>query len=90
MKNNTLQARFARQSPTLATTQCQNTLTIISFVHQSRSTCLLIEMLGVFLSGLMEGLSEEMRYAGRNPNIKFTRVHPFVVDTGLAKKPRIR
>ncbi|XP_069942007.1 short-chain dehydrogenase/reductase family 16C member 6 isoform X2 [Cherax quadricarinatus] len=40
--------------------------------------------------GLMDGLTEEMRYAGRNPNIKFTRVHPFIVDTGLAKKPRIR
>lgn len=42
------------------------------------------------VKGLMEGLTEEMRYAGRNPDIKFTSVHPFVVDTGLAKKPRIR
>ncbi|XP_047480103.1 epidermal retinol dehydrogenase 2-like isoform X2 [Penaeus chinensis] len=42
------------------------------------------------VKGLMDGLVEEMRYGGRNPNIKFTCVHPFVVDTGLAKKPRIR
>ncbi|XP_042863277.1 short-chain dehydrogenase/reductase family 16C member 6-like [Penaeus japonicus] len=42
------------------------------------------------VKGLMDGLQEEMRYGGRNPNIKFTCVHPFIVDTGLAKKPRIR
>lgn len=42
------------------------------------------------VKGLMDGLIEEMRYAGQHPDIKFTCVHPFVVDTGLAKKPRIR
>ncbi|XP_045613976.1 epidermal retinol dehydrogenase 2 isoform X2 [Procambarus clarkii] len=42
------------------------------------------------VKGLMDGLTEEMRYAGRNPDIKFTGVYPFIVDTGLAKKPRIR
>ncbi|KAK7076214.1 hypothetical protein SK128_023566 [Halocaridina rubra] len=42
------------------------------------------------VKGLMDGLSEELRYAGRHPDIKITCVHPFVVDTGLAKKPRIR
>lgn len=39
---------------------------------------------------LMEGLTEELRYAGRHPNIQFTCVYPFVVDTGLAQRPRIR
>ncbi|XP_068248031.1 retinol dehydrogenase 10-like [Palaemon carinicauda] len=42
------------------------------------------------VKGLMDGLHEELRYAGRHPDIKFTCVHPFVVDTGLAQKPRIR
>ncbi|XP_066966662.1 estradiol 17-beta-dehydrogenase 11-like [Macrobrachium rosenbergii] len=42
------------------------------------------------VKGLMDGLSEELRYAGRHPNIRFTCIHPFVVDTGLAQKPRIR
>ncbi|KAG0714289.1 Estradiol 17-beta-dehydrogenase 11 [Chionoecetes opilio] len=40
--------------------------------------------------GLMEGLTEELRYAGRNPHIRLTCVYPFVVDTGLAHNPRIR
>ncbi|CAL4079381.1 unnamed protein product [Meganyctiphanes norvegica] len=42
------------------------------------------------IRGLMEGLVEEMRYGGRNTNIKFTTIHPFTIDTGLAQKPRIR
>ncbi|CAL4122644.1 unnamed protein product [Meganyctiphanes norvegica] len=40
--------------------------------------------------GLMEGLVEELRYGGRNPNIKLTCVLPSVVDTGLVQNPRIR
>ncbi|XP_042238208.1 epidermal retinol dehydrogenase 2-like isoform X2 [Homarus americanus] len=42
------------------------------------------------VKGLMDGMTEELRYGGRNPNIKFTCVHPFIIDTGLTKKPRIR
>lgn len=40
--------------------------------------------------GLMEGLTEELRYANRYPEIRLTCVYPFVVDTGLAQRPRIR
>lgn len=42
------------------------------------------------VKGLMEGLTEELRYAGRHINIRLTCVHPFIIDTGMAKKPRIR
>lgn len=37
----------------------------------------------------MEALFEEVRF---NPNsrIKFTTIFPYMVDTGLCKKPRIR
>ena len=44
----------------------------------------------LLFAGLMEGLKEELRYGNRYPNIKLTVVHPFVVDTGLAKKPKAR
>jgi len=40
--------------------------------------------------GLMEALKEELRYDSMYPNIKLTCVHPFVVETGLSKKYRIR
>ncbi|XP_066581195.1 short-chain dehydrogenase/reductase family 16C member 6-like isoform X2 [Prorops nasuta] len=42
--------------------------------------------------GLMESLSEELRCtaSGRNMNIKFTTIYPYMVDTGLCKKPKIR
>lgn len=39
--------------------------------------------------GLMEALIEEVRYAP-NSKIKFTIIYPYMVDTGLCKKPRIR
>ncbi|KAK4313090.1 hypothetical protein Pmani_015518 [Petrolisthes manimaculis] len=42
------------------------------------------------VKGLMDGLTEELRYADRHPNIHLTCVHPFIVDTGLSKNPRIR
>jgi len=40
--------------------------------------------------GLMEALSEETRTRSRATNIKFTTVFPYMVDTGLCHKPRIR
>ncbi|XP_052865524.1 short-chain dehydrogenase/reductase family 16C member 6 isoform X1 [Anopheles cruzii] len=40
--------------------------------------------------GIMEALSEELRHDARKPNIKFTTVFPYMVDTGLCKKPHMR
>lgn len=40
--------------------------------------------------GLMDGLKEELRHSRRYPNIKFTTVFPFIVNTGLVKNPVIR
>jgi short-subunit dehydrogenase len=36
--------------------------------------------------GLMEALGEELR----KTDVKFTSILPFIVDTGLCKKPRTR
>ncbi|KAB7494151.1 Epidermal retinol dehydrogenase 2 [Armadillidium nasatum] len=38
--------------------------------------------------GLIEALNEELRI--QNPNVKLTRVHPFHVNTGIIKSPRVR
>lgn len=40
--------------------------------------------------GLMEALAEELREDARNSQIKFTSIFPFMVDTGLCKKPKIK
>uniref|UniRef100_A0A1B6MJ99 Short-chain dehydrogenase/reductase 3 n=1 Tax=Graphocephala atropunctata TaxID=36148 RepID=A0A1B6MJ99_9HEMI len=40
--------------------------------------------------GLMEALAEECREDPRQLNIKFTSIFPFIVSTGLCKKPKIR
>lgn len=42
--------------------------------------------------GIMESISEEIRQASPNrmTNIKFTTIYPYMVDTGLCKKPRTR
>ncbi|XP_058822580.1 short-chain dehydrogenase/reductase family 16C member 6 isoform X3 [Topomyia yanbarensis] len=40
--------------------------------------------------GIMEALSEELRCSARSPNIRFTSVYPYMVDTGLCKKPHMR
>ncbi|XP_026280018.1 estradiol 17-beta-dehydrogenase 11 isoform X1 [Frankliniella occidentalis] len=40
--------------------------------------------------GLMEAISEELREDARNINVKFTTICPFMVDTGLCEKPRIK
>ncbi|XP_077292254.1 estradiol 17-beta-dehydrogenase 11-like isoform X2 [Arctopsyche grandis] len=40
--------------------------------------------------GLMEALHEELREDARGLNIKFTTIFPYMVDTGLCKKPKIR
>lgn len=42
--------------------------------------------------GLMEAMHEEVRVnaAGQSSNVKFTTIYPYMVDTGLCKKPRIR
>ncbi|KAL7306677.1 hypothetical protein TKK_0001351 [Trichogramma kaykai] len=44
--------------------------------------------------GMMEALSEELRVAtscgGTNSNIQFTIIYPYMVDTGLCKKPKIK
>ncbi|KAL0267853.1 UNVERIFIED_CONTAM: hypothetical protein PYX00_010004 [Menopon gallinae] len=38
--------------------------------------------------GYMEGIAEEFRKENRD--IKFTTIYPFITDTGLCKRPRIR
>lgn len=42
--------------------------------------------------GIMESLSEEIRQSSPNKttNIKFTTIYPYMVDTGLCKKPKTR
>ncbi|KZC06950.1 Epidermal retinol dehydrogenase 2 [Dufourea novaeangliae] len=42
--------------------------------------------------GLMESLNEEIRAMtkDKSSNIKFTTIYPYMVDTGLCKKPKIR
>nr|XP_033334959.1 short-chain dehydrogenase/reductase family 16C member 6-like isoform X1 [Megalopta genalis] len=42
--------------------------------------------------GLMESLNEELRSSSKdNPsNLQFTTIYPYMVDTGLCKKPRFR
>ncbi|XP_039962228.1 estradiol 17-beta-dehydrogenase 11-like [Bactrocera tryoni] len=40
--------------------------------------------------GLMEALSEELRHKNPQNNIKFTTIYPYMVDTGLCKRPRYR
>ncbi|TGZ46019.1 Uncharacterized protein DBV15_09882 [Temnothorax longispinosus] len=40
--------------------------------------------------GLMEALREEVRLDERKPNIHFTTIYPFYVDTGLARDPKYR
>ncbi|XP_055528018.1 short-chain dehydrogenase/reductase family 16C member 6-like isoform X2 [Wyeomyia smithii] len=40
--------------------------------------------------GIMEAMNEELRQDARKPNIRFTSVYPYMVDTGLCKKPHMR
>ena len=40
--------------------------------------------------GMMEALTEEIRRDRRGLDIKCTTVCPFVVDTGLCKRPRVK
>lgn len=40
--------------------------------------------------GIMEALAEELRSDPRKPNIKFTSIYPYMVDTGLCKRPHTR
>ncbi|XP_058443116.1 epidermal retinol dehydrogenase 2 isoform X3 [Malaya genurostris] len=40
--------------------------------------------------GLMEAMFEELRSDPRKPNIKFTTIFPYMVDTGLCKRPFMR
>ncbi|EFN68195.1 Epidermal retinal dehydrogenase 2 [Camponotus floridanus] len=41
--------------------------------------------------GLMESISEELRISTKGKSlIKFTTIYPYMVDTGLCKKPKIR
>lgn len=40
--------------------------------------------------GIMEAMYEELRQDARKPNIRFTSVYPYMVDTGLCKKPHMR
>jgi all-trans-retinol dehydrogenase (NAD+) len=42
------------------------------------------------LKGLMDGLFQELRAMYPDSKVKTTTIHPFTVDTGLAKKPRTR
>lgn len=40
--------------------------------------------------GYMQALQEELRADSRNPNVKFTTIYPYMVDTGLCKRPHAR
>nr|CAD7429346.1 unnamed protein product [Timema monikensis] len=40
--------------------------------------------------GLMEAMAEELREGNRQLDVRFTTICPFIVDTGLCKKPRTR
>ncbi|XP_021933049.1 17-beta-hydroxysteroid dehydrogenase 13-like isoform X2 [Zootermopsis nevadensis] len=40
--------------------------------------------------GLMDALNEELREDARQIEVKFTSIFPFIVDTGLCKKPYTR
>lgn len=40
--------------------------------------------------GLMEAVAEEVREDARHSQIKFTSIFPFMVDTGLCKKPKVK
>lgn len=40
--------------------------------------------------GIMEALEEELRADPRKPKIKFTSIYPYMVDTGLCKRPHFR
>ncbi|XP_053699323.1 uncharacterized protein LOC128746300 [Sabethes cyaneus] len=40
--------------------------------------------------GIMEAMAEELRADPRKPNIKFTSIYPYMVDTGLCKRPFTR
>lgn len=43
------------------------------------------------IAGLMESLSEELRVSTKGKSlIKFTTIYPYLVDTGMCKKPKIR
>ena len=42
------------------------------------------------VKGFMDALFLEMRATNPGANIQMTTIHPFVVDTGLAQKPRSR
>ena len=42
------------------------------------------------VKGFMDALFLEVRSSKPNANIQMTTIHPFVVDTGLAQKPRSR
>lgn len=40
--------------------------------------------------GMIESLIEEFREEGKAPDVKFTCIFPYMVNTGLCKKPKIR
>uniref|UniRef100_A0A1B6DF37 Uncharacterized protein n=2 Tax=Clastoptera arizonana TaxID=38151 RepID=A0A1B6DF37_9HEMI len=40
--------------------------------------------------GLMEAIAEETRENFSQSEVKFTVIYPYIVDTGLCKKPRIK
>lgn len=42
------------------------------------------------VKGIMQALSEEMRITEPEADIKFTTIYPYMVDTGLCKKPKMR
>lgn len=42
------------------------------------------------VKGIMLALSEEIRHYEPDADIKFTTIFPYMVDTGLCKKPRTR
>lgn len=40
--------------------------------------------------GIMEALAEELRADPRKPDVRFTSIYPYMVDTGLCKRPHTR
>lgn len=42
------------------------------------------------VKGIMHALAEELRQTEPEADIKFTTIYPYMVDTGLCKRPKMR
>lgn len=60
-----------------------------SYVNDKNKMTKLKLFLKCFVTGLAEAVFDECRESG-HPNLNFTSIFPYMVDTGLCKKPIIR